>query len=59
MQYTFEITVDANSPSEANALITSAATLMKKLKPNELKKLADVVVNDPIKTGFAKKALGL
>ena len=32
---------------------------MQKLKAHEIKKLADVVKNDPVKTSFAKKALGL
>jgi hypothetical protein len=32
---------------------------MQKLKANEITRLADVVQNDPLKTAFAKKALGL
>lgn len=59
MKYNFEISIEAGNTQDADTLLKSAIMLMKKLKPNEIKKLAEVVVNDPIKTAFAKKALGL
>ena len=59
MKFSFEITIEAGSQDEAQRKLKAASTLMQKLKGNELAKLADVVQNDPLKTAFAKKALGL
>ncbi|MEY3377047.1 MAG: hypothetical protein RL463_1357 [Bacteroidota bacterium] len=58
-KYNYEISIEANSEQEAIEKLKSASTLMQKLKANEIRKLADVVKNDPIKTALAKKALGL
>jgi hypothetical protein len=59
MKYTFNLTIEAESEKEAQEKMDSAAILLKKLKTREIKKLAEVVVLDPVKTAFAKKALGL
>lgn len=59
MKYNFDMTIEAASQQEAEAKLKAAATLMQKLKANELTKLADVVKNDPVKTSLAKQALGL
>ncbi|MFN8436016.1 MAG: hypothetical protein U0V72_00140 [Cytophagales bacterium] len=58
-KYSYEISIEANNEQEAIEKLKSASTLMQKLKANEIRKLADVVKNDPIKTALAKKALGL
>lgn len=58
-KYSFDITIEATSPQEAETKLKAASILMQKLKVNELSKLADVVKNDPIKTAIAKKAMGL
>jgi hypothetical protein len=58
-KYSFDITIEATSPQEAEAKLKAASVLMQKLKVNELSKLADVVKNDPLKTAIAKKAMGL
>jgi hypothetical protein len=58
-KFSFDVSVEANSQEEAMAKLKAASTLMQKLKPNEISRLAEVVKNDPIKTAIAKKALGL
>ncbi|MEX1239454.1 MAG: hypothetical protein WEB30_07045 [Cyclobacteriaceae bacterium] len=58
-RYSFDITIEASSPQEAETKLKAASVLMQKLKANELSKLAEVVKNDPIKTAIAKRALGL
>lgn len=58
-KYSFDISIEANSQDEALVKLKAASVLMQKLKPNEINRLAEVVKNDPIKTAFAKKALGL
>lgn len=58
-KYSFDITIEAPSSEEAEAKLKAASVLMQKLKANELSKLADIVKNDPVKTAFAKKAMGL
>lgn len=58
-KFSFDITIEANSQEEALTKLKAASTLMQKLKPNEISRLADVVKNDPVKTTLAKKALGL
>ena len=57
--YNFEISIEASSEEEAILKLKSASILMQKLKANEIKKLAEVVKNDPVKTALAKSALGL
>lgn len=58
-KYSFDVSVEAASQQEAIEKLRAVTILMQKLKTNELAKLADVVKNDPVKTAFAKKALGL
>lgn len=58
-KYSFDITIEATSPQEAEEKLKAASVLMQKLKVIELSKLAEVVKNDPIKTAIAKRALGL
>ncbi len=57
--YSYDMNIQAASETEADNKMRSLTALAKKLKANELAKLADVVQNDPVKTAFAKKALGL
>jgi hypothetical protein len=59
MKYSFEINIEAATQGEAEVKLTAASILMQKLQAREIAKLADVVKNDPVKTTFAKKALGL
>ena len=59
MKYSFDISIDASTESEAVEKLKAAVVLMQKLKVNEIKRLAEVVKNDPIKTALAKSALGL
>ncbi len=58
-KYNFDISIEAATEQEAIEKLKAASALMQKLKINEIKKLAEVVKNDPVKTAFAKKALGL
>ena len=58
-EFKFTITIAAANKADADSIIKSSITLIKKLKPRELQKLAEIVVNDPIKTAMAKRALGL
>ncbi|HSZ72475.1 MAG TPA: hypothetical protein VK750_07340 [Cytophagaceae bacterium] len=58
-EHIFEVSIKAPTHPEAVEKLKAALTLMQSLKTIEIKKLADVVKNDPIKTAFAKKALGL
>jgi hypothetical protein len=59
MKFSFEVNIEAVTRQEAEVKLTAASTLMQKLRAREIAKLADVVKNDPVKTSFAKKALGL
>ena len=59
MTYNYEINIEAPLEAEADAKMRAILILLKKLKSNELAKLAHVIENDPIKTAFAKKALGV
>ena len=58
-KYSYDITISADSKQRANQKMQALAMLARKLKTNELVKLANVVQNDPLKTKIAKKALGL
>ena len=57
--YTYEIHVEATSKEESVAKMQAICDLLKKLNQKELSKLAHVVMNDPIKTTLAKRALGV
>ena len=58
-KFIYKITIEAVSEAEADSKLKSLATLGKKLKTNELIKLAEVIEKDPVKTAFAKKYLGV
>ena len=57
--HSFKVSIEANNEAEAFVKLQSAVTLIEKLKTAEIKKLADIVKNDPIKTAIARRALGL
>ena len=57
--YTYKITLEEKSESEADEKIEALSTLAKKLSVKELSKLAHVVKTDPVKTALAKKYLGV
>lgn len=56
--YTYKVTLEEKSETEADAKIEALTTLAKKLSVKELSKLAHVVKTDPAKTALAKKYLG-
>jgi nicotinate-nucleotide pyrophosphorylase len=58
-KYSFEIMIEAENSKEAEAKVAAAIVLLRKLNTKEIKKLADIVQNDPVKTALAKKALGV
>jgi hypothetical protein len=58
-KFSFEVSIDAQTQGEAEVKLTAATTLMQKLKAREIAAMAEVVKNDPVKTAFAKRALGL
>ena len=58
-KYSFEIFIEAASEEEAHEKMKGAVILMQKLQGKEIKKLAEVVKNDPVKTALAKNYLGL
>lgn len=57
--YTYKVTLEEKSETEADAKIEALTTLAKKLSVKELSKLAHVVKTDPAKTALAKKYLGV
>lgn len=57
--FSYEINIEAPTESEADTKMKAVTVLVKKLRANELAKLAHIVQNDPIKTAMAKKALGV
>lgn len=57
--FNYEINIEASTEAEADTKMKAITVLVKKLKSNELAKLAHIVQNDPIKTAMAKKALGV
>ncbi len=59
MKFSYDVQIEAHDNKDAEAKLKAAATLMQKLNAKELTRLAHVVVNDPVKTALAKKALGL
>lgn len=58
-KFRYEITIQAATAQDAEEKLRAASTLMERLQVRELKRLADVVQNDPVKTAIAKRALGL
>lgn len=57
--FEYNLKIEAASEAEADTKMKAVGVLLKKLKANEIAKLADVVENNPMKTALAKKALGL
>lgn len=55
----YDIAIQAISEQEADSKMKALIVLASRLNAKELQKLAQVVEHDPIKTAFAKKALGL
>lgn len=58
-KFHYDITIEAQSGSEADAKMTALTTLASKLTQAELTKLAHVIKHDPVKTSLAKKYLGV
>ena len=57
--FPYNLKIEAASEAEADTKVKAVGVLLKKLKANELAKLAEVVEKNPVKTALAKKALGL
>lgn len=57
--YTYKVTLEEKTESEADLKIESLTVLAKKLSTKELSKLAHVVKTDPVKTALAKQYLGV
>ena len=57
--HSYEISIPAPSEAEANIKMKALTILASKLTAKELERLAYVVQNDPVKTAFAKRALGV
>lgn len=58
-KFSYNITIEAPSESEADKKMNSLIVLASKLKTSEVEKLAHIVKNDPVKTAMAKAALGM
>lgn len=58
-KYQYDIAIVANNEQEADSKMKSLTVLASKLSARELERLAYVVEHEPVKTAFAKKALGL
>ena len=58
-KFKYETEVEAPIEDEADSKMESAMILLARLSTKELKKLAHIVQNDPVKTALAKKALGV
>jgi hypothetical protein len=58
-KFIYKITIEAASEPEADSKLKSLVMLAKKLRTNELAKLAEVIEKDPVKTALAKKYLGV
>lgn len=58
-KFHYDITIEAQSGSDADAKMTALTTLASKLSQVELTKLAHVIKHDPVKTTLAKKYLGV
>lgn len=57
--YSYKITLEEKSESDADAKVGALTTLAKKLSVQELTKLAHIVKTDPVKTALAKQYLGV
>ncbi len=57
--FNYDMSIQAPSESEADTKMKALTLLASKLNSKELKKLAEVVENEPLKLALAKKAMGL
>lgn len=58
-KFHYDLSIEASTETEADAKMTALTTLASKLSQKELTKLAHVIKHDPVKTGLAKKYLGV
>lgn len=58
-KYDYDISIEANTESEAHAKMAALTILASKLSEKELSRLAHIVKHDPVKTALAKKYLGV
>ena len=58
-KFSYETVIDAPTEKEADSKMKSATVLLAKLSTKELAKLEHIVLHDPVKLAFAKKALGV
>lgn len=58
-KFSFTVTVEAPTASDAENKVKALVVLASKLSTRELSKLAAVVATDPVKTALAKKYLGV
>jgi hypothetical protein len=58
-KFTSDFSVPATTIAEAETKLSALATLATYLTAEELKKLAHIVKNDPVKTSLAKSYLGV
>jgi hypothetical protein len=58
-KYDYDISIEANTESEADAKMAALTILASKLSEKELSRLAHIVKHDPVKTALAKKYLGV
>ncbi len=58
-KFKYTLTVAAKDQPEAKEKADALQTLASKLSAKELKKLAHIVLHDPIKTAMAKSYLGV
>lgn len=56
--YDYDVKIEAATEEEADTKMKAALYLIKKLKANEIAKLAYVLEKEPIKTAMARQALG-
>lgn len=58
-KYSYDISIQAKTEKDANAVMAALTVLASKLTEKELTKLAHIVKHDPVKTALAKKYLGV
>ncbi len=56
--YDYDVKIEAATEEEADTKMKAVLVLIKKLKANEIAKLAYVLEHEPIKTAMARQALG-
>lgn len=58
-KYSYDISIEAKTESEADAKMAALTVLASKLNEKELTRLAHIIKYDPVKTALAKKYLGV